>query len=136
MPFLCCSGVDSFIIFSNSAEFAMYKTMNFFICNPPCRKKITEAFETRRLFRAFMRPNTDPTRGFESRAGLRLRRLWPGPRLVGPNGLEGACDREHAEVVKSAPDDLQAYRQAFAIIAAIDGRGRLLGHIVGDGEAH
>jgi hypothetical protein len=32
MPFFCCSGVDSFIIFSKSAALAMYKTMNFFIC--------------------------------------------------------------------------------------------------------
>jgi hypothetical protein len=31
IPFFCCSGVEFFIIFSNSAPEAIYNTMNFFI---------------------------------------------------------------------------------------------------------
>src|SRR5215470_9737223 len=31
IPFFCCSGVEFFIILSNSAPLAMYKTTNFFI---------------------------------------------------------------------------------------------------------
>src|SRR6476661_10042573 len=34
IPFFCCSGVEFFIIFSNSGPEAIYSTMNFFIGSP------------------------------------------------------------------------------------------------------
>src|SRR6202453_4547359 len=64
----------------------------------------------------------------------RRRRLRPRPLLVRPNGLERAGDRQHAEVVKPAPDDLQPDRQALGIVTAIDRRRRLLRHVESDGE--
>ena len=71
-----------------------------------------------------------------SRAGA-LRRAGGSGQGAAPAASlpRRARDLQHAEVVVALADDLQADRQAGAGVAAVDARGRLLAHVVGDGEA-
>src|SRR3954463_13330680 len=54
-------------------------------------------------------------------------RLRPGALRL-PDQLEGARDRQHAQVVEALAGDLQADRQPARGVAAIDRRCRLLRH--------
>src|SRR5260370_7293631 len=42
IPSFCCSGVEFFSIFSNSAPEAIYNTMNFFIASSLCLPEIVQ----------------------------------------------------------------------------------------------
>src|ERR1700733_5110229 len=70
-----------------------------------------------------------------SRTSRPCRRLRPRTCLRRAHCLERAGDAEHSAVVETPADDLQADRQALVAIAAVDRRGRLLGHVEGDREA-
>ena len=69
---------------------------------------------------------SDPSRGI-----FDARRQRPGP-LRAAQGLPGAAQAQHAEIVEALADDLQADRQALAGVARVHRSGGLLRHVEGD----
>src|SRR4051794_22931576 len=65
---------------------------------------------------------------------LFLRGGWPG-FLRPAQALKSLGRAEHADIVKTAADDLHADREAVLVVAAIDGDGRVLRHIPRHGKA-
>src|SRR5215471_14359541 len=65
---------------------------------------------------------------------LRLRRARPRP-LRTAQAFESLTEREHADVVEAAADDLHADRKAVLVIAAVDGEGRIFRHVPRHGVA-
>src|SRR5215468_710490 len=72
------------------------------------------------------------------RAGMRgvlpLRRAWPRSLRIA-QAFEGLTEREHADVVEAAADDLHADRKAVLVIGAVDGEGRIFRHVPRHGVA-
>ena len=61
--------------------------------------------------------------------------MRPGS-LPGAQQFKGTAHLQNTEIIKTLPGNLQADGQAAAGVATVDAGRRLLGHVVGHGEAN